>query len=87
MVGPSGGGKTTILNLIPRFYDVTAGRVTIDGHDVRDVTITSLRERIALVTQEPFLFDDTVRANIAYARPEASDAEVEAAARLRHPRC
>ncbi|WP_293905273.1 ATP-binding cassette domain-containing protein [Phenylobacterium sp.] len=81
LVGPSGGGKTTILNLIPRFYDPTAGRVTIDGHDVRDVTLPSLREQIALVTQEPFLFDDTIRANIAYARPEASPAEVEAAAR------
>ncbi|WP_293677283.1 ABC transporter ATP-binding protein [uncultured Phenylobacterium sp.] len=81
LVGPSGGGKTTILNLIPRFYDVTDGRVTIDGHDVRDVTLASLREQIALVTQEPFLFDDTIRANIAYARPQASDAEVEAAAR------
>ena len=81
LVGPSGGGKTTILNLIPRFYDVTAGRVRIDGHDVRDVTLSSLRDRIALVTQEPFLFDDSIHANIAYARPEASDAEVEAAAR------
>jgi subfamily B ATP-binding cassette protein MsbA len=81
LVGPSGGGKTTILNLIPRFYDVTAGRVLIDGHDVRDVTLASLREQVALVTQEPFLFDDSIRANIAYARPEASDAEVEAAAR------
>ncbi|HLY79073.1 MAG TPA: ABC transporter ATP-binding protein, partial [Caulobacteraceae bacterium] len=56
LVGPSGGGKTTILNLIPRFYDPTEGRVTIDGHDVRSVTLTSLRHRIALVTQEPFLF-------------------------------
>jgi subfamily B ATP-binding cassette protein MsbA len=81
LVGPSGGGKTTILNLIPRFYDVTAGAVRIDGHDVRDVTLASLREHIALVTQEPFLFDDSIRANIAYARPQASDAEVEAAAR------
>ncbi len=81
LVGPSGGGKTTILNLIPRFYDVTDGRVTIDGHDVRDVTLASLRDHIALVTQEPFLFDDSIRANIAYARPQASDAQVEAAAR------
>jgi subfamily B ATP-binding cassette protein MsbA len=81
LVGPSGGGKSTILNLIPRFYDTTAGRVTIDGQDVRDVTLASLREQIALVTQEPFLFDDTIRANISYARPEASEAEVEAAAR------
>jgi subfamily B ATP-binding cassette protein MsbA len=81
LVGPSGGGKTTILNLIPRFYDATGGRVTIDGKDVRDVTLTSLRDQIALVTQEPFLFDDTIRANIAYARPEASQAEIEQAAR------
>ncbi|HEY2357250.1 MAG TPA: ABC transporter ATP-binding protein [Phenylobacterium sp.] len=81
LVGPSGGGKTTILNLIPRFYDATEGRVTIDGHDVRSVTMTSLRDRIALVTQEPFLFDDTIRANIAYARPDASQAEIEQAAR------
>ncbi|MBI1198250.1 MAG: ATP-binding cassette domain-containing protein [Phenylobacterium sp.] len=81
LVGPSGGGKTTILNLIPRFYDVTAGRVTIDGQDVREVTLASLRDQIALVTQEPFLFDDTIAANIAYARPQASPAEIEAAAR------
>src|SRR6185295_15121852 len=64
LVGSSGGGKTTILNLIPRFYDVTEGQVMIDGQDVRDVTLSSLRDRIALVTQEPFLFDDTIRANI-----------------------
>jgi subfamily B ATP-binding cassette protein MsbA len=81
LVGPSGGGKSTILSLIPRFYDVTSGRVSIDGVDVRDVSMASLRDHIALVTQEPFLFDDTLRANIAHARPEASDAEVEAAAR------
>ncbi|MFZ3005619.1 MAG: ABC transporter ATP-binding protein [Phenylobacterium sp.] len=81
LVGPSGGGKTTILNLIPRFYDATAGRVTIDGVDIREVTIASLRAQIALVTQEPFLFDDTIRANIAYARPDASQDEIETAAR------
>ncbi|MFN3585450.1 ABC transporter ATP-binding protein [Phenylobacterium sp.] len=81
LVGPSGGGKTTILNLIPRFYDPTVGRVLIDGQDVRDVTLASLRDQIALVTQEPFLFDDTIRANICYARPQASAAEIEAAAR------
>src|SRR5206468_3715346 len=81
LVGPSGGGKTTLLNLIPRFYDATQGRVLIDGHDVREVTLASLRRQIALVTQEPFLFDDTIRANIAYARPDASQAEIEAAAR------
>jgi len=81
LVGPSGGGKSTLLNLIPRFYDVTEGRLTIDGTDVRDVTLASLRDQIALVTQEPFLFDDSIRANIAYARPEASQAEIETAAR------
>ena len=81
LVGPSGGGKTTLLNLIPRFYDVSEGRVTIDGTDIREVTLASLRNQIALVTQEPFLFDDTIRANIAYARPDASQAEIEAAAR------
>ncbi len=80
LVGPSGGGKTTLLNLIPRFYDATEGRVTIDGHDIRSVTLASLRDRIALVTQEPFLFDDTIRANIAYARPTASQEEIEQAA-------
>jgi subfamily B ATP-binding cassette protein MsbA len=80
LVGPSGGGKSTILNLIPRFYDVTAGAVTIDGQDVRDVTLASLRDQIALVTQEPFLFDDTILANIAYARPDAPQADVQAAA-------
>lgn len=81
LVGPSGAGKSTMLNLIPRFYDVTSGRLTLDGTDVRDVTLASLRKAIALVTQEPFLFDDTIYANIAYGRPEATDAEIEAAAR------
>jgi len=81
LVGPSGGGKSTILNLIPRFYDASSGRVILDGRDVRDITLASLRDQIALVTQEPFLFDDTIAANIAYARPEASQAEIEAAAR------
>ncbi len=82
LVGPSGAGKSTILNLIPRFYDVDGGRVTIDGHDVREVTIESLRANIGLVSQEISLFDDTVRANIAYGRPNASDEEIRAAARL-----
>jgi subfamily B ATP-binding cassette protein MsbA len=81
LVGPSGAGKTTVLNLIPRFYDVTGGKVTIDGHDLREVTLASLRHQIALVTQEPFLFDDTIRANIAYAKDDATQAEIEAAAR------
>ena len=81
LVGPSGGGKTTVLALIPRFYDVALGRVSIDGHDVRELTLASLRARIALVTQEPFLFDDTIAANIAYSRPDAAQGEIEAAAR------
>ncbi len=81
LVGPSGAGKSTMLNLIPRFYDVTSGRLTIDGADVRDVTMASLRKAVALVTQEPFLFDDTVQANIAYGRPDADDRDVETAAR------
>lgn len=81
LVGPSGGGKTTILNLIPRFYDASSGRVAIDGTDVRDVTLASLRDHVALVTQEPFLFDDTIRANIAYARPEASEEQIIEAAK------
>jgi subfamily B ATP-binding cassette protein MsbA len=81
LVGPSGAGKSTILNLIPRFYDVTGGRLTIDGMDLRDATLASVRGAIALVSQEVSLFDDTVRANIAYGRPGASDAEIEVAAR------
>jgi subfamily B ATP-binding cassette protein MsbA len=81
LVGPSGGGKSTILNLIPRFYDVTGGAVTIDGQDVRALTLASLRGQIGLVTQEPFLFDDTIRANIAYAKADASEDEIVAAAK------
>lgn len=69
-VGPSGAGKTTLVNLIPRFFDVTEGRITIDGHDLRDVGIYSLRSQIAKVTQEIVLFNDTVRNNIAYGRPD-----------------
>jgi subfamily B ATP-binding cassette protein MsbA len=80
LVGPSGAGKSTILNLIPRFYDCGIGRVTIDGHDIRDVTLTSLRANIALVAQDITLFDDTVRANIAYGRPGATEDEIIAAA-------
>ncbi|MBB4316067.1 ABC transporter ATP-binding protein [Roseospira marina] len=81
LVGGSGAGKSTLLNLIPRFLDVAEGRVCVDDQDVREVTLASLRQRIALVTQETFLFDDTIGANIAYARPEASAGEIEAAAR------
>ncbi len=81
LVGPSGAGKSTILNLIPRFYDVDSGNITIDGVDVRNVTFESLRSNIALVSQEITLFDDTVRANIAYGRPNALDAEITRAAK------
>ena len=84
IVGRSGAGKTTLVNLIPRFYDVTAGSITIDGQDIRDVTLASLRGQIAIVTQETVLFDDTIAANIAYGRPGASTAEIEAAARAAH---
>ena len=81
IVGSSGAGKTTLVNLLPRFYDVTSGAVTIDGIDIRDVTLSSLRSQIGIVTQEVLLFDDTVRNNIAYGRQDVSLAEVEAAAR------
>src|ERR1700676_43642 len=80
-VGPSGAGKTTITQLVPRFYDPQAGAVRIDGHDVRDVTLASLRENIGIVTQETYLFHDTIAANLRYARPDATDAELFAAAR------
>ncbi|WP_374467138.1 ABC transporter ATP-binding protein [Ferrovibrio sp.] len=81
LVGASGAGKSTLLNLVPRFYDVSEGRVLIDGQDVRAVTLASLRRNVALVSQELTLFDDTIRANIAYGRPEADQNEIEAAAR------
>ena len=81
LVGASGAGKSTVLNLIPRFYDVDGGRVMIDGQNVRDVTLASLRASLALVSQETLLFDDSVRANIAYGRPSASEEEIEAAAK------
>jgi subfamily B ATP-binding cassette protein MsbA len=82
LVGPSGGGKTTLINLIPRFYDVDSGRVLVNGADVRDVTLASLRSQIAIVSQEVSLFHDTIRANIAYGRPTASDDEIHEAASL-----
>ena len=81
LVGPSGAGKSTILNLIPRFYDVESGRVTIDGQDIRDVTLSSLRKNIALVSQEVAIFDDTIAANIRYGSLDASDQAVIEAAR------
>jgi len=82
LVGSSGGGKTTVANLLPRFWDPQAGRITLDGHDLRDVTLRSLRAQLAIVTQENVLFNDTIRNNIAYGRPEVPLAEVERAARL-----
>jgi ATP-binding cassette, subfamily B, bacterial MsbA len=82
LVGGSGGGKTTVANLLPRFWDVTGGRLTVDGVDVRQVTLASLRAQLALVTQETVLFNDTIRANIAYGRPEIPPADVERAARM-----
>jgi subfamily B ATP-binding cassette protein MsbA len=81
LVGMSGGGKTTLVNLIPRFYDVSAGAVRIDDIDVRDASIASLRKQIAIVTQEPILFNDTVRNNIAYGNVQASDAQIIQAAK------
>jgi ATP-binding cassette subfamily B multidrug efflux pump len=84
IVGPTGAGKTTIINLLPRFYDVESGAVVIDGHDVRDVTRESLRSQIGLVLQDTFLFSDTVMDNIRYGRPDATDAEVIEAAKLAH---
>ena len=82
LVGPSGGGKTTLCNLIPRFYDVTGGKILIDGQDVRSVTLRSLREAIGVVQQDVYLFSGTVAENIAYGRPGATRAEIEEAARL-----
>jgi subfamily B ATP-binding cassette protein MsbA len=80
LVGRSGSGKSTLLALPPRLYDVSEGAVTIDGQDVRDVTLVSLRQHVAVVSQDVVLFDDTVRANIAFGRPGASEAEIIAAA-------
>ena len=82
LVGSSGGGKTTVANLVPRFYDVTAGAVKVDGHDVRDLDVASLRESIGLVAQDTFLFNDTVERNIAYGRPDVPPAEIRRAAEM-----
>lgn len=84
LVGPSGAGKSTLVNLLPRFHDVSEGAVLIDGHDVRDVMLASLRRQIGLVTQEVFLFDDTVRNNIAYGRGDIPLERIAAAARAAH---
>ncbi len=81
VVGPSGAGKSTLVNLIPRFFDVTSGRIQIDGHDLRDLTLSSLRRQVAQVTQETILFNDTVHNNIAYGQPDMKRSVVEAAAR------
>lgn len=82
LLGPIGSGKSTVLNLLPRFYDVSAGRITIDGIDIRDVTLSSLRSNIGIVMQEVFLFNATIRDNIAYGRPGASNEEVIEAAKI-----
>jgi subfamily B ATP-binding cassette protein MsbA len=81
LVGPSGAGKSTLVNLLPRFFDVTSGRILIDGHDIRDLSLGSLRRQVAQVTQETILFNDTVRHNIAYGRPDVKHTLVEQAAR------
>ena len=82
IVGPSGSGKTTLCNLIPRFYDIQSGRILIDGRDIRDITLASLRSHIGVVQQDVYLFSGTIRENIAYGKPGATDEEIEEAARL-----
>lgn len=82
LVGPTGAGKTTLVSLIPRFYEVTSGRITLDGHDLRDLTLASLRRQISIVLQDVFLFHGTVRDNIRFGRADASEAEMQEAARV-----
>jgi ATP-binding cassette subfamily B protein len=84
ILGGTGSGKSTLINLIPRFYDVTKGRVLVDGHDIRDVTLESLRRNIGVVTQETFLFSASLRDNIAYGKPEATEEEIRRAAKAAH---
>ncbi|MEO9254501.1 MAG: ABC transporter ATP-binding protein [Tepidiformaceae bacterium] len=84
VLGPTGSGKSTLLNLLSRFYDVTEGRITIDDHDIRDVTLESLRRNVGVVLQDVFLFTATVRDNIAYGKPDATDEEIQEAARVAH---
>lgn len=84
LVGPSGGGKSTLADLIPRFYDVSEGQITVDGTDLRDLTLASLRSQIAVVTQTTFLFNDTVRNNIAYGMPHRPEEEIITAAKAAH---
>ena len=81
LVGPSGAGKTTVTYLIPRLYDPTSGTIRIDGHDLRDVTLDSLSAAIGMVTQETYLFHDTIRTNLTYAKTDATQDEIESAAR------
>ncbi len=82
LVGPTGAGKSSVINLLCRFYDVQGGQVTVDGHDVRDVTIQSLRENLGIVLQDTVIFSGTIRDNIRYGRLDATDEEVEAAATI-----
>lgn len=82
LVGPTGAGKTTIVNLLTRFYDIDSGRITVDGHDIRNLRTDDLRRALGIVLQDTFLFADSVRENIRYGRLDATDAEVEEAARL-----
>ena len=84
LVGPSGAGKTTMTYLIPRLYDPSAGRILIDGHDLRHLTLRTMSENIGMVTQETYLFHDTIRTNLLYAKPDATPAEIEAAAKAAH---
>ncbi len=81
LVGPSGAGKTTVTYLLPRLYDPTAGVIRIDGHDIRELTLDTLASQIGMVTQETYLFNDTIRANLLYARPDATDEQIVAACR------
>ncbi len=84
LVGPSGAGKTSIANLLCRFYDPIHGRITVDGHDLREVTLESLRRQVAVVLQDTFLFNTTVRENLLYGKPDATEEEVLAAAKAAH---
>ena len=81
LVGPSGSGKSSILNLIPRFYDPDSGKLKIDGQNIKDLTISSVRSVIALVSQEPILFDMSIKENILYSRPNSNDEEIISAAK------
>lgn len=83
-VGPSGAGKTTITNLLPRLYDVTQGRITLDGRDIRDITLESLRGNMGMVTQDTYLFNDTIKTNLLFAKADATDEEIETACKTAH---